>query len=299
MYKKYIILLSLVYALLSPAAALSAAVSVVDDTGYRVTLPLPAQRVISLAPHITENLYAIGAGDKLVGAAAHSDYPAEARRLPLVGDFTRLNIERIIALQPDLVVAWQDGTSPGQIERLRQLGLQVFVESPDSFEEISRSLRRLGVLTGLEMQAAEVAAQLDARVAALRRRPDTGAPLRVFYLLWHQPLITANATQLIDHVITLCGGENPFAQRPEVAPRVNVEAVIAANPDVILAAVEQHDPHWVQQWQPWRQITAVEHGLLYSIDADLMHRATARAVDGAERVCTLLDQARHQLGGGR
>lgn len=296
MYKKYIKLFGLLIFLQYAAFPVLASVSVIDDTGNRITLAAPAQRVISLAPHITENLYAIGAGDLLVGATSYSDYPEEARALPLVGDYTSLNIERIVSLRPDLVVAWLDGTPPGQLERLRQLGLNVFAESPDSFGEITDSMRRLGVLTGKAAQAGQVAEALDARVAALRARPLAQQKLRVFYLLWHQPLITANHTQLVDHVIRLCGGENLFAERPETAPRVGVEAVIAANPDVILSAVGKQQPDWAEQWQPWTQVTAVRQGLLYSVDADLMHRASGRAVDGAEQVCALFDQARSQLG---
>lgn len=267
-------------------------ISVVDDQGQVLILPQPANRVISLAPHVTENLYAIGAGDLLVGAVSYSDYPEAAKYLPRVGDYANLNIERILSLQPDLVVAWIDGSPGSQLERIESLGIPVLRESPDSFAEIASALRRLGAVTGRNEGAEQAATDLEQRIRVLREKHRSQTPLRVFYQLWHQPLITANSSQLIDQIIQLCGGGNIFANRPEVAPRVNVEAVIAADPDLILAGVERHDPHWRDHWQPWSQMKVIRYQLLYGVDADAIHRATMRAVDGAEQVCIQLDEAR-------
>ncbi|MDI3323224.1 cobalamin-binding protein [Pontibacterium granulatum] len=270
-------------------------VRVVDDLGRPLVLPQAAKRVISLAPHITENLYSVGAGDQIVAAVSYSDYPEAARALPRVGDFANLNIERILSLNPDLVIAWIDGSSAAQLERLEQLGIPVLRESPDSFAEIANSLRRLGTVTGNAHEAERVAADLEARVGHLRERFQEQTTLTVFYQLWHQPLITSNNSQLIDRIVRLCGGRNIFAERPEIAPRVNIEAVIAADPDVILSGVEKHDPQWRQYWQRWTQMKAVEHGFLFTTDADQIHRATLRALAGAEAVCEQFDQARQKL----
>ncbi len=298
MYKKYIkkILSRLGGVLICGlwSQTLWAEISVVDDLGQRLVLTKPAQRIISLAPHVTENLYAVGAGDLVVGAVAYSDYPPAAKALPQVGDFANLNIERILTLKPDLVVAWIDGTAPGQIARLEQLGIPVLQESPDSFPEIALSLRRLGIVSGRQASAEKAAAAMEARVQRLRERYASAPVLSVFYQLWHQPLITANDTQLIDQIIQLCGGRNLFAERPEVAPRIGVEAVIAANPDLILSAVERHNPDWQKVWQPWQNVTAVRNGHLFSVEADHVHRATVRAVEGAEQVCAFFQQAREQ-----
>jgi len=295
MHKKYILnIVAFAWFSLLSASVLSE-VRVVDDLGRPLVLSQPAERVISLAPHITENLYSIGAGAQLVAAVSYSDYPEAAKALPRVGDFANLNIERILSLKPDLVVAWIDGSSSAQLERLEQLGIPVLRESPDSFAEIAASLRRMGVLTGNDREADKVAADLEARVGYLRERFQEQPPLTVFYQLWHQPLITSNRSQLIDRIVRLCGGRNIFADRPEIAPRVNLEAVIAADPDVILSGVEKHDPQWREQWQRWTQMKAVKHGFLFAIDADQIHRATLRALAGAEAVCEQFDQARQTL----
>lgn len=295
MHKKYILnLVAFAWFSLLSAPVLSE-VRVVDDLGRSLVLSQPAERVISLAPHITENLYSVGAGEQLVAAVSYSDYPEAAKALPRVGDFANLNIERILSLKPDLVVAWIDGSSSAQLGRLEQLGIPVLRESPDSFAEIATSLRRLGVLTGNDREAERVAADLEARVGYLRERFQAQPPLTVFYQLWHQPLITSNRSQLIDRIVRLCGGRNIFADRPEIAPRVNLEAVIAADPDVILSGVEKHDPQWREQWKRWTQMKAVKHGFLFATDADQVHRATLRALAGAEAVCEQFDQARQTL----
>ncbi len=295
MHKKYMLNL-IVFAWLSLlSATVLSEVRVVDDLGRPLVLPQAAKRVISLAPHITENLYSVGAGEQVVAAVSYSDYPEAAKVLPRVGDFANLNIERILSLKPDLVVAWIDGSSSAQLERLEQLGIPVLRESPDSFAEIANSLRRLGAVTGHDLEAEEVAADLEARVGHLRERFQEQTVLTVFYQLWHQPLITSNSSQLIDRIVRLCGGRNIFAERPEIAPRVNIEAVIAADPDVILSGVEKHDPQWREHWQRWTQMKAVKHGLLFATDADQIHRATLRAVAGAEAVCEQIDQARQTL----
>lgn len=295
MHKKYILFVVVFSWLSLLSASVLSEVRVVDDLGRTLVLPQPAKRVISLAPHITENLYSVGAGKQIIAAVSFSDYPAAAKSLPRVGDFANLNIERILSLKPDLVVAWIDGSSSAQLERLEQLGIPVLRESPDSFTEIANSLRRLGTVTGNDSEAEKVAADLETRVGYLRERFQEQTVLTVFYQLWHQPLITSNSSQLIDRIMRLCGARNIFAERPEIAPRVSIEAVIAADPDVILSGVEKHDPQWREHWQRWTQMKAVRHGFLFATDADQVHRATLRAITGAEAVCEQFDQARQKL----
>lgn len=295
MHRKYILKLAALFVFSLLSASVLSEVRVTDDLGQPLMLPQPAKRVISLAPHITENLYSVGAGAQIVAAVSYSDYPDVAKKLPRVGDFANLNIERILSLKPDLVVAWIDGGSSNQLERLEQLGVPVLRESPDSFSEIAASLRRLGKVTGNEITAEQVAANMELRVAHLREHYQNERTLTVFYQLWHQPLITSNSSQLIDRIVRLCGGRNIFADRPEVAPRVNVEAVIAADPDVILSGVEKHDPDWREEWRRWRELKAVKHDFLFSTDADQIHRATLRALSGAEAVCEQFEHARNAL----
>ncbi|UTW13984.1 cobalamin-binding protein [Marinobacterium rhizophilum] len=273
-----------------------AAVSVTDNSGRNVTLQQPARRILALAPHITENLFSIGAGDRIVGAVAFSDYPPQAREIERVGSFGQLNLEQVLALQPDLVIAWPGGSPPAQLERLRQLGMPVFESDPHSFAMIASNLRLYGQLTGLQAGADAAAFALEQRVERLRERHAAAIPLRVFYQLWHEPLMTVNRSLLVDQMLRLCGGENPFADRPESVPQLGVESVLAVRPEVILTTTEEAPRDWIERWQRWPELPAVQHNLFYQLNADWMHRATLRALLGAEQLCAHLDDARVKLG---
>ncbi|WP_157890228.1 cobalamin-binding protein [Marinobacterium aestuarii] len=276
-----------------------AAITLVDNGGRSVTLEQPARRILALAPHITENLFSIGAGDRIVGAVAHSDYPAQAQAIPRVGSYGQLNLEQVLALQPDLVIAWPGGNPPAQLERLRQFGIPVFESDPHSFAAIAANLRLYGELTGLQAQADTVASELESRVERLRLQHQDAAPVRVFYQLWHEPLMTVNHTLLVDQMLRLCGGENPFAARPEAVPQLGVESVLAVRPEVILTTTEEAPHDWIERWQRWPELPAVQHKLFYQLNADWMHRATLRALSGAEQLCLHLDDARLKLGRGK
>ncbi|MFC6669474.1 cobalamin-binding protein [Marinobacterium aestuariivivens] len=293
MCKKYILikLLWLIFAL-----PVTAAIQLVDDAGHRVELAQPARRILALAPHITENLFSIGAGPRIVGTVSYSDYPPQAQSIQRIGDYQRLSLEQALALEPDLVIAWPPGNDPVQLERLRQFGIPVFESDPQSFAGIAAQLRLFGRLTGLERNAEAVASELEQRVSRLQSGYRDAAPVRVFYQLWHEPLMTVNASQLVDRMLRICGGANPFADRPEVAPQLSVEAVLAASPEVILSTTEEAPDDWIERWQRWPQLPAVRHRLFYQLEADWMHRATLRAVSGAEQLCLYLDDARRRLG---
>ncbi len=269
------------------------ALEVTDDTGQRVHLDKPARRIISLAPHITELLFAAGAGDAVVGAVSYSDYPPEATRLANVGSYESLNLEAIVALQPDLVVAWKSGNSGLQIEQLSRLGLPVFYSEPRRLEDIASNLQRLGRLAASENHANVAAARFSIHYRQLEARYSRAMPVRVFYEIWHRPLITVSGKHLISQVIKLCGGRNIFAGLAALAPTVNPEAVLAANPEVIIASgMATQRPEWLDRWRNWPQIAAVKHRQLYFIPPDLLQRQTPRVLEGAERLCEQLEQAR-------
>lgn len=284
-----LILLSL--ALLPSLAA--AAPRAIDDAGARIALPSPARRIVSLAPHATELLFAAGAGDRVVGVAEYSDFPAAAARLPRVGGAGALDLERILALRPDLIVAWQSGNGAEQIERLRELGLTVFVSEPRRLEDIPLTLEKLGELTGTQARAAAVAEAFRRRRDELAARYSDQPPLRVFYQIWNEPLMTVNGEQLISQALNLCGGRNVFAGLGPLAAPVSVEAVLAADPEVIVASgAGGQRPPWLDEWKRWPGLAAVRRGNLYFVPPDLIQRHGPRILDGVELLCRRLEQAR-------
>jgi len=275
------------------AVSAQAEVRVSDDMGEAVALAQPARRIVSLAPHATELLFAAGAGGYVVGAAEYSDYPPKAGEIPRVGGAQGLDLEAIVALRPDLVVAWPSGNPAHQIERLRRLGVAVYASEPRRIEDVADSVERLGRLAGTEAQATRAAAEFRRRHARLHARRYTGAPLRVFYQILDEALITVNGRHLISDVIRLCGGENVFADLALAAARIDIEAVVRLDPDVIVAGGE--DPlwrAWRARWGRWPALRAVRKSDLYLIPPDAIHRLGPRILDGAEQVCAALDQAR-------
>jgi iron complex transport system substrate-binding protein len=269
--------------------------SVVDGSGRNVTLQRPAQRIVSLAPHVTELLFAAGAGARVVGVVSYSDWPPAARGIEQVGSYSALDMERILALRPDLVVAWESGNNPAQLERLEQLGLTVLRHAPRTPDDIARMLEQLGRLAGTDAVAQPAAQDFRARLQRLRERNAQVTPLTVFYQVWHQPLMTVNGAHLISAAIELCGGSNVFAALPALAPQISIEAVLAADPQVIVASgMAEQRPDWLDDWKHWPQLAAVRHDNLYFVPPDLLQRAGPRFIDGAERLCAALEQARRR-----
>jgi iron complex transport system substrate-binding protein len=252
-----------------------------------VSLAAPARRIVSLAPHLTELLYAAGAGARVVGALEHSDYPAEARSVPRVGSEAGIDIEALIALRPDLVVAWPNAGSVRTVNRLGELGLPVFRSEPRELADIARTLERFGVLAGTAERATQAAEAFRKRARALEARYSERPKMRVFYQVWDRPLITVNGDHVISKVMRMCGGENVFAALPLIAPQIDREAVVSANPQVIISSGAS-----LEGWKAFSGLAAVKNAHLYAISPDLIQRHTPRLLDGAERLCILLEQAR-------
>lgn len=274
-----------------------AAVSVFDDAGNRVRLLQPAKRIVSLAPHVTELLFAAGAGESLVGTVEYSDYPVAARNLPLVGGYSRIDLEAVIALSPDLIVAWESGNPTGDVEKLRSLGFQVYLSQPDSIEDVAVSIERFGVLSGSSITASSAANRFRERLARLRKQYSERSSVDTFYQIWNKPMKTVGGKQIISEVIRLCGGRNVFFRLDTFAPTVSVEAVISANPEVIIGsgmggASAKLRPPWLDDWKYWRSVTAVARDNLFYIPPDLIQRHTPRLLDGAELLCQQLEVAR-------
>lgn len=264
-----------------------------DDRGRELVLDVPAQRIISLAPHLTELLFAAGAGSRLVGTVAYSDYPEQARSIPVVGDSDSIDIERILALKPDVVLAWLSGNPPSEIAKLEQLGVRVLVTEPSSLEIVAMQIALLGRLAGTERTADAAAAQFRRDIAALRREYQGRRTVSLFYQVWHEPLMTVNDKQIISEVIDLCGGKSIFAGLKILAPSVSLEAVLAADPEAIVTGSEQPAAQSLGNWLAWKQLRAVRNGNLVVIPPDDLSRPTPRLLNGARRLCEQLDRVRH------
>lgn len=279
------------------ATAANAEVMVRDDAGGTVRLKEPARRIVSLAPHVTETLYAAGAGDRLVGAVEYSDYPEAAKKLPRVGGYSKLDLEAIVALKPDLAVGWLSGNLPAHIEKLRALGIPVYLSQPEHIDDVARGLERFGELAGTQVTARAASAAFRARLDGLRERYAARPKVRTFYQVWKQPLMTVGGTQVISDAIRLCGGENVFADLKPLAPTVTVEAVLAADPEAIVASgMDEGRPEWLDDWRQWKTLAAVKRDNLYFIPPALIQRPTPRLVEGAERLCAHLETARGRRG---
>ena len=283
----------LLVALLGLNAIARAEIIVRDDAGNDVHLKAPARRIVTLAPHSAESLYAAGAGAYLVGTVDYSDYPPAARKVPRIGGYSRLDLEAIVALKPDLVIAWQSGNAAVQVDKLRALGLTIFITQPNLMADVAHQLEQLGQLAGTEKTANAAASAFRQRQEALRTANAGKPKVRVFYQIWKNPLVTVGGPQIITDAIHLCGGENIFGQLARMAPTVSVEAVLEADPEIIIATgMGDARPEWLHDWDKWTRMTAVRRGNLFHINPDIMQRHTPRILDGAEQLCAHLDVAR-------
>jgi len=273
-------------------AAVAAPVIVRDDTGSTIKLPAPAQRIVSLAPHATELLFAVGAGSRIVGTLDTSDWPVAAKAIPRVGDSRSIDLERILTLSPDLIVTWP-WTAPAQVEVLRARGIPVFTTMPATIDGIAANLERMGVLAGDPAAGWRESKAFRDRLAQMRARNAEARKVRVFYEIWDAPLYTIGGRHLITQAIEVCGGENIFAALTLPAPAVDVEAVLAAKPEAIIAGAERGArPGWLDGWRRWKELPAVAKDRLYAVDADLLHRPGPRFLDGVDALCAAIAAAR-------
>lgn len=281
----------LAFGLFSSAA--NAAISVRDDAGNTVTLQQPAQRVISLAPHVTELLFAAGGGERIVGAVNYSDFPEAAKRIPQVGDNRQIDLERVIALKPDLLVVWLHGSSARQLEQLSKLGVSLFYSEPHKLDGIADNLVRIGHLLGTDKLAQAAAADLRKQLAGLAAQYGNRPPVRMFYQVWDKPLYTLNGEHILSDAIRLCGGENIFSKMKIVAPNVSIESVLQEDPEAIINGDQRNQTGGgITIWKSYPSMTAVKRGNLFSISADLVNRAGPRLIAGTAIICEQLEQAR-------
>jgi len=278
---------------LLPTTLPAAGITVIDAHGQSVTLERPAQRIVSLSPHLTELLFAAGAGDRIIATVEHADYPPAALAIPRIGQASQLDLERILAARPDLIVAWSSGSPRAQLERLERLGLVIYYSEATDFDGIAEALRHLGHLAGTDTQAEAVAREFLQAMADLQHRHAGQAPVSVFYQVWDRPLMTVNDQHLIGEIIALCGGRNVFGDLDTLVPRPGRETILAADPEAIVVGGPGEDrPDWLDAWRRWDQLTAVRRDNLFFISPSLLQRHTPRIAEGTRQLCAALELAR-------
>lgn len=271
----------------------AAPIEVRDDRGATLRLAVPARRVISIAPHLTELTFAAGAGAHLVAVSAYSDFPPAARDLPRVGDGARVDLERILTLKPDLVLAWKSGNQAGDIARLERLGIPVWVSEASRLTDVPRLLRAVALLAGVAGSGERAAADFEQDLSRLRARAQSAkqqAP-RVFYEIWHQPLLTVNGAHMISDAIVLCGGVNVFAAAPMLTPAVTLEAVLASRPHLVLGGGSANgETDFVERWRgmPLATLRAIP---AYYIAPDSIQRQSPRILQGIRAICAQIADA--------
>ena len=311
------------------SATALAATTVTDDTGQRVTLPNLPQRIISLAPSATEMLFAAGAGNRLVATVDFSDEPAAAKRVPRIGDVTAIDMERLVALHPDLVVAWPGGGNPAQIEKIARLGIPIYRQQVNRLADLPGSLRRLGALTSDESTAEQAARALSAELARITREygggrraagvpaadapatdaqaagvpttgaPRTAAPPTVLLEVWNRPIYTVGGGHLMSDALTSCGVRNVFGDLKELGPVISTEAVIARNPDIIVASAPPGEgASWLAEWKRFGSLNAVRTGRLVAFEDQRLNRLGPSVVLATEALCKALAAAGGARGDG-
>ena len=277
------------------AAPLAAATTVTDDTGQRVALPHEPGRIISLAPGATEMLFAAGVGDRLIATVDFSDEPAAAKRVPRIGDVTAIDMERLVALRPDVVVVWPGGGNPAQIEKIAQLGIPIYRQQVNRLADLPASLRRLGALSSDGSVAERAATTLAAELARISREYGGGAGASPTVLLevWNRPIYTVGGTHLMSDALTLCGVRNVFGDLRELGPIIDTEAVIARNPDIIVAASPPGEgASWLAEWRRFGSLKAVQTGRLVAFEDQRLSRLGPSVVPAAEALCKALAASR-------
>jgi len=268
-------------------------ISVIDDLRRTVTLDKPAMRIVSLSPHITELLFAAGAGDKLVGVVEYSDYPEAAKSIERIGNHSSIDLERLSTLKPDLIIAWDSGNPKAAIEKIQQLGYPLFLSEPTSLTDIATSMRRFSRLANTEAAADSSIKEFEQRLVQIKDKYRTNAILSVFYEIWYQPMMTISGQHIISEVIEICGGQNVFARLSALAPKISLEAILAANPQVIIGGSNIGDK--LLAWNRWPRLDAVRYKNIFHVEWDHINRHSPRILDAVVEVCDALNRARENI----
>ncbi len=257
------------------------------------TQPNTYQRIISLAPHITEMLYSAHAGDKIVGVVSYSDYPKEALSKPLIGSHNAINLEKIIQLNPDLILGWTSGNRPKDIKRLKELGFQVQLFDVSKLDDIPNQIENLGQLVGDPIKAKQTAQALRKTLKNVRQTYQKRPPITSFYQIWHKPIITMNGDQFISQAITTCGAQNAFSDLPKLTATIGLESLFKRNPQIfLLGGQASFQQNWYTFWQQYPKLQAVKNQQIYLLNNNYYQRPTARLINALDDLCQKIDQAR-------
>jgi len=267
-------------------------IKVQDDAGNEINIERAAKRVVALSPHIVELLYAVGGENNIIAAVDYSNYPDAAKKLPRVGSGFKLDIEAIVGLKPDLIIAWKSGNNQMQLETIKKLGFKLYLSEPKNLQGIAKNLRDIGELIGHKKTGEDKSRFFINELNKLTNNKHHLNRPRVFYQVWEQPLFTVNGQHMISQIIELCGGENVFKELSVLSPQVDIESVISRNPDVIVVGVSNASKDWLKNWNKWASINAVKNNQLYGIDADLIVRHTPRILQGVHLMCEHIEKVR-------
>lgn len=277
-------------ALLS-AVTVAGARTVVDDLGRKVSVREAPLRIVSLAPGATEMLFAAGAGREVVATVEYSDEPPAARQVPRIGDVAAVDLERLVALRPDLVVLWAGGGNPAQREKIEGLHIPIYEQQVLRLADIPAAVRRLGVLAGTPAVADRAAQQMEARLAALIAtygRPAGRRP-SVLMQVWNRPIYTIGGRHLMSDALQICGARNVFGDLAEAGPIVDTESVIARNPDIIIAAAPSGEgAAWVADWQQLKSLAAVRNHRVVAFEDQALSRLGPSVIGATEALCRTL-----------
>ncbi len=263
-----------------------------EQTTDQISSP-PYQRIISLAPHITEMLYSAHAGDKIVGVVSYSDYPKEALSKPIIGGYNAINLEKIIQLNPDLILGWTSGNRPKDIQRLKELGFHVELFDVKALEDIPERIEQLGQLAGDAKKAQQTAQTLREMLTKVRQTYQNRTPVTSFYQIWHQPIITMNGDQFISQAIAACGAQNIYHDLPKLTASIGLESLFKRNPQLfLLGGQASFQQDWLKFWQKYPNLKAVKNQQIYLLNNSHYQRPTARLVHALESLCLKIDQAR-------
>jgi iron complex transport system substrate-binding protein len=275
-----------------PPVAHPAPLIVPDDTGKDVTLPKTPTRIVSLAPGATEMLFAAGAGKHVIATVEYSDEPPAAKQVPRIGDVVAIDMERLVALRPEVAVVWPGGGNPAQIEEINRLHIPMYRQQVNKLSDIPNSLRRLGALTGTQDVAEQAAKNIEARLASLTRTYGNGRHPSVLMEVWNHPFYTVGGTQLISDALTTCGARNAFCDLKDLSPVIDVEAVVARDPDIIVAAAPPGaGPEWLADWRRFTTLRAVRKNNLITFEDPRLVRLGPSVVDATDALCKALATA--------
>jgi iron complex transport system substrate-binding protein len=268
------------------------AVTIPDDTGRRVILPANPTRIVSLAPGATEMLFAAGAARQVIATVEYSDEPPAARQVPRIGDVVAVDMERLVALRPQVAVVWPGGGNPAQIEEIQRMGIPIYRQQANTLADLAGSLRRLGTLAGTSAAAEQAAHNIETRLATLARTYGNGRHPTVLLEVWNHPIYTVGGPQLMSNALQLCGAHNLFGDLNDLGPAVDIEAVVARNPDIIVAAAPPGaGAEWLADWKRFTTLHAVRTNNLIAFEDQRLTRLGPSVVDATEALCKVLAAA--------